>query len=195
MIKRLFDLAVSVTLLTLLLPVLLIVALVVRVGSPGPVLHRALRVGQGEKIFTLYKFRTMIVGAEQQGPGITTADDPRVTRIGRWLRRTKLDELPQFFNVLRGDMSLVGPRPEDPRYVALYTPEQRAVFTVRPGITSLASVRYRHEEHLLTGPDWESRYVEAIMPAKLEHDLEYVRNSGLWRDLMILLQTFLALWQ
>lgn len=193
MAKRLFDLIASAGGLLLLSPLLLLIAAAVRLESPGPALHSAVRVGRGGRGFTLYKFRTMALNAAQTGPGITVSSDPRVTRVGRFLRRWKLDELPQLLNVLRGEMSIVGPRPEDPRYVALYTPEQREVLTVRPGITSPASVRFRNEEALLSGPDWERRYTEEIMPAKLALDLEYVRQVSLRRDLAVLLETLAAL--
>src|SRR5438552_2122313 len=144
-LKHTFDVAVALIALVLLAPVFMLLGLLVKLGSQGPILYRATRVGWHARPFVLYKFRTMVDGADQLGAGITAQGDMRVTPIGRWLRRTKLDELPQLLNVLKGDMSLVGPRPEDPRYVALYTPEQRRVLSVRPGMTSLASIRYRHE--------------------------------------------------
>jgi len=195
MIKRAFDIVASGLGLLALSPFLLLIALAVRLDSPGPSLYRARRVGKDGREFTLYKFRSMVVAASQLGPAITVAGDNRVTRIGRFMRKSKLDELPQLYNVLRGDMSLVGPRPEDPRYTALYTSDQRAVLRVRPGITSPASVYYRHEEKLLGGQDWERLYVEQVLPAKLEIDLEYVRHPYLWRDVAILVHTFLALFK
>jgi lipopolysaccharide/colanic/teichoic acid biosynthesis glycosyltransferase len=133
----------------------------------------------------------MIIGADRQGPGITVANDRRVTPVGRYLRRTKLDELPQLINVLRGDMSFVGPRPEDPRYVALYTPAQRMVLRVRPGITSTASLKFRHEERLLEGQNWEEVYINQILPAKLAIDLEYVQKANLWTDFKLITSTIL----
>jgi lipopolysaccharide/colanic/teichoic acid biosynthesis glycosyltransferase len=126
------------------------------------------------------------------GPGVTGADDPRVTRIGRFLRRSKLDELPQLINVLRGEMSVVGPRPEDPRYVALYTNEQHHVLSVRPGITSSASVAYRNEEQMLTGNDRERKYIESVMTAKLAIDLSYVRHQSIRKDIVVILHTLRA---
>lgn len=192
--KRAFDVVVAAATLLILWPLFALIALAIGVTSPGPILYRATRVGQNGQLFKLYKFRSMVVDADKQGPGITTAGDSRVTPVGRILRRTKLDELPQFINVLRGDMSLVGPRPEDPRYVALYTPEQTEVLRVRPGITSPASVYYRDEEALLSGPDWEKQYVEKVMPAKLAIDLEYARGATLWRDMDILWRTVISLW-
>jgi lipopolysaccharide/colanic/teichoic acid biosynthesis glycosyltransferase len=193
MLKRLFDITASGLGLLALAPVMLAVALVVKLTSPGPVFHRATRIGRHGKPFTLLKFRSMVVGADRLGPRITSVDDPRITRVGRFLRRTKLDELPQLINVLRGEMSIVGPRPEDPCYVALYTDEQRRVLSVRPGITSLASVKYRDEEGMLAGMDVERYYVECVLPAKLAIDLEYVRHGNLWRDVLIILMTLRAL--
>ncbi len=195
MLKRAFDLFASALGLIILSPIFALIALLIRLTSPGPVFYRARRVGQGGREFTLYKFRSMVADADRRGPGITAAGDPRVTSIGRVLRRTKLDELPQLWNVLRGDMSLVGPRPEDPRYVALYTPEQRRVLDVRPGITSLASIEYRNEEAVLHGPDWEQRYIHEVMPAKLAIDLRYVQRATLFTDLLIILRTLLALFR
>lgn len=195
MLKRLFDVLVSAVALLLLSPVFLVVAIAIKISSPGPVFYRAVRVGQHGVPFKLYKFRSMVVNADKIGAGITTAHDPRITPIGRFLRRTKLDELPQLINVLRGEMSLVGPRPEDPRYVALYTEEQRRVLRVRPGMTSLASVRYRHEQALLSGADWETQYIQRIMPDKLAIDLEYLERATLLSDLGVLWQTFIALFR
>jgi len=192
MLKRTFDLLASGVGLIVLSPVLLGIALAVLLTSPGPALYRAQRVGQHGKEFTLYKFRSMVVNADQHGPGITAANDSRVTRVGRFLRRTKLDELPQLLNVLRGDMSFVGPRPEDPRYVELYTPEQRRSLEQRPGITSMASLAYRHEERMLSGEDWERVYVEQVMPAKLAIDLKYAERATLWQDIALILRTVLA---
>ncbi|MBN1964254.1 MAG: sugar transferase [Anaerolineae bacterium] len=193
--KRLFDVVVSSMMVIFFAPLMLVIALAIRLSSPGPVLYRATRVGLYSREFKLYKFRTMVTGADQIGPGITASADPRVTPIGRLLRAAKLDELPQVFNVLRGEMSLVGPRPEDPRYVALYTPEQRQVLSVRPGITGVASVQYRHENLLLAGADYETTYVQEIMPAKLALDLEYVRNPRLSHDIVILFRTAQALFR
>lgn len=193
--KRLFDVMVSGIGLLALSPLLLAIGLAVRLTSPGPALYKAKRVGRDGELFTLYKFRSMVADADKQGPGVTTAGDSRVTPVGRILRRTKLDELPQLFNVLRGDMSLVGPRPEDPRYVALYTPEQRAVLRVRPGITSPASVHYRDEERILQGENWETQYMTQVLPAKLALDLEYAQEANLLTDLKIILQTAKALFR
>jgi len=191
--RRALDVVAASCGLIALSPLFALIALLIKLDSPGPVFFRGKRVGKDGRLFWVYKFRTMVADATRCGPGITAARDPRVTRIGRFLRRTKLDEFPQLANVLWGDMSLVGPRPEDPRYVALYTPEQRRVLNVRPGITSAASVRFRHEEQLLQVDNWESLYRKEVLPAKLEIELDYVARRSVWRDLGIIAQTILAL--
>lgn len=195
MTKRAFDLLASGAGLLLLAPVFFVIAVAIKLNSEGPIVYRATRVGRLGQMFKLMKFRSMVVNADAVGPGITTSGDPRITPIGRILRKSKLDELPQLINVLRGEMSIVGPRPEDPRYVALYTDEQKRVLEVRPGITSLASILYRHEEAILTGQDWEKHYVETVMPAKLAADLEYVNNVSLSNDIRIILKTIRALFE
>jgi lipopolysaccharide/colanic/teichoic acid biosynthesis glycosyltransferase len=178
--------------LVVLSPLIGVLAAAIRLDSPGPILHRATRSGRGGRLFTLYKLRTMHVRREEHGPRITTHADRRVTRVGRLLRPTRLDELPNLWNVLRGDMSLVGPRPEDPHYVELYPDEDRAVLAARPGVTSLAALLYRDEERLLVGECWERVYVEQVMPAKLAIDRAYVERQSLWLDLKILAATALA---
>ncbi|CAG0959048.1 O-antigen biosynthesis protein WbqP [Planctomycetaceae bacterium] len=193
--KRIFDVTTAVLGLLVLAPVFVIIGIWIKVTSPGPVFYRARRVGVHGALFRLYKFRSMAVAADRSGAAITAGDDPRITRIGRFLRRTKLDELPQLLNVLKGDMSLVGPRPEDPRYVASYTPEQRRVLTVRPGITSWASVEYRHEEQLLSAATVDDVYRREIMPQKLALDLQYLDRQSLRLDFRILWLTFLALFE
>jgi lipopolysaccharide/colanic/teichoic acid biosynthesis glycosyltransferase len=175
--------------LLLLWPLLLALAVAIRLTSPGPALFRSTRVGRNARPFTLYKFRSMIPGAQTVGPAITAADDSRVTAVGATLRRLKLDELPQLLNVLKGDMSLVGPRPEDPSYVAKYSREQLAILEAKPGITSPASLCYRDEETQLVGEDWEDFYIREVMPAKLAIDCEYLRERTLWSDLTIILNT------
>lgn len=189
MLKRAFDVVASGTGLVILSPFFLLIAIAVRLDSNGPVFYYARRAGQHGRIFHLYKFRSMIVNADKRGPGITSAHDTRITSVGRFLRRTKLDELPQLINVLRGEMSLVGPRPEDPRYVAFYSPAQRAILQYRPGMTSLASLKYRHEEQLLSGSAWEHMYVKKVMPAKLALDLDYAQQANLLTDIGLILRT------
>jgi lipopolysaccharide/colanic/teichoic acid biosynthesis glycosyltransferase len=189
---RIVDMLASGIGLILLSPLFLTIALTIKFTSPGPVFYRATRVGKDDALFQLYKFRSMVSGADKLGPGITTSQDSRITNVGRFLRKTKLDELPQLINVLKGDMSLVGPRPEDPRYVVHYTPAQRQVLRVRPGITSPASLRYRDESSLLAGQDWERVYVEQIMPHKLAIELDYLAGRSLFTDLGLIAQTVWA---
>jgi lipopolysaccharide/colanic/teichoic acid biosynthesis glycosyltransferase len=190
---RLRDVVASALMLVLLSPLLAVVVVIVRLSSAGPVLHRAVRVGRGGRPFWLYKFRSMHVGAAQTGPGVTAVDDARITPIGRWLRKYKIDELPQLVNVLKGEMSLVGPRPEDPRFVAFYTAEEREVLSVRPGITGVASLAYRHEERLLKGPDPVRTYQDVVMRDKLRLELDYLRHRGWLSDLALLARTALAI--
>ena len=189
---RFIDVAASGLGMVLLAPLFLVIAVSIKLSTPGPVFYRASRIGKDGVPFQLYKFRSMAVGADKSGPGITTAKDSRITPIGHFFRKTKLDELPQLINVIRGEMSLVGPRPEDPRYVAHYTPDQQQVLRVRPGITSAASLRYRDEAVLLTGPDWEKTYLESIMPQKLAIELAYLQQRSLVTDLELIVRTLKA---
>lgn len=168
------------------------IAAAIRLDSPGPVIYRATRSGRGGDLFTMFKFRTMQTRQGASATRITTHGDRRITRIGRLLRSARLDELPQLWNVLKGDMSLVGPRPEDPQYVELYGPADRAVLAARPGITSLAALLYRDEDQLLVGDGWERVYVEQVMPAKLAIDRAYVERQSFWLDLKILAATALV---
>ncbi|MBZ0207948.1 MAG: sugar transferase [Flavobacteriales bacterium] len=190
MLKRAFDIVFAACLVLLLLPILLIFALAVALTSPGGAFFAQERVGRGGRSFRLLKFRTMRPGSEALGQLTIGGRDPRITGVGYFLRKTKLDELPQLWNVLVGDMSVVGPRPEVPKYVALYSPEQRAVLSVRPGITGMASIHYIDENELLArAADPEKAYVEVVMPAKLVLDLKYVKERSLWLDLRIILAT------
>ena len=189
MAKRALDLVISILGLLLLSPLLLVLALWVKLDSEGPVLYRGKRVGKDGRPFHMYKFRTMVMGAEKRGPAVTYRGDPRITPAGRFLRKTKLDELPQLLNVLRGEMSLVGPRPEDPSYVGFYTPEQRQVLSVKPGITGPTQLEYRDEASMLQGEGVDEEYVTRLMPEKLKLDLEYVGTRSLLLDLKILWRT------
>lgn len=190
-VKRVFDIAASLFGITVLFPVLAVIALCVGLSSTGGVLFRQVRVGRQGKEFKVLKFRTMISGAPAAGPQITAIGDLRVTKVGGILRKTKLDELPQLFNVLFGDMSFVGPRPEVPKYVEMYSEEQRAVLSIRPGITDPASIRFRDESEILAGSkDPEKMYIEEIMPAKLSLNLAYLQNIGLFGDIKIIFATF-----
>lgn len=192
-LRRTLDLLAAAAGLFLLSPLFAVVAIAIKRHDGGPIFYRARRVGKGGRQFQLFKFRTMVVDADKQGPGITIRNDSRITPIGRRLRRTKLDELPQLLNVLKGDMSLVGPRPEDPRYVAHYTPKQRQVLRVRPGITSAASLTYRNESQHLAGEEWETVYRTQIMPEKIDIDLEYLSRRTIWTDLVLIVRTIAAL--
>lgn len=192
--KRAFDLLFVIPGLLLLTPLLAFVSLAVLLDSGLPVFFRQERIGRDGRSFRLWKFRTMVVAADRLGPALTVGRDARITRIGRLLRATKLDELPQLLNVLRGEMSLVGPRPEVARYVALYDDDQRAVLRLTPGITDPASIAYRHESELLgRSPDPERTYVEHVMKHKIELNLAYARTATLWSDCAVLAQTFLSL--
>ncbi len=194
MTKRAFDILCASAGLLLLSPVFVLIALLIKRDSRGPVFFRQVRVGLCGDPFRIVKFRTMVVDAESQGHAVTPGDDARITRIGRMLRRYKLDELPQLINVLAGKMSLVGPRPEVPRYVRLYSEEQKRVLTVRPGITGVSQLVFRDEEELLRGQsDVEAIYVSQILPAKLRLDLEYVQLRSLRGDLSLLMRTLGAL--
>ncbi len=190
--KRLFDLVISALGLVLLAPFFLVVAAAIKLQSRGPVFYRGERIGKDGKPFRIFKFRTMVADAAAAGPGITPRDDPRITPLGRFLRRFKIDELPQLINVLKGEMSLVGPRPEDPRYVAHYTSRQREVLSVRPGITSPASLYYRREESLLVGNSWERTYLDVILPHKLEIELDYLQRATFLTDLELVFKTAFA---
>ncbi len=186
---RFVDLIFATLGLIVLSPLMAGIALVVKRGDLGPVFFAQDRVGQFGVPFRMYKFRTMIVTAEKLGIPLTTRNDPRITRVGRWLRRTKLDELPQLWNVVKGDMSLVGPRPEVPRYVALYTADQRQVLEVRPGITDPASLQFFDEARCLETSNPETEYVELILPHKLAINLAYLRRRTVVSDFIVLLAT------
>lgn len=192
--KRLFDLFWTVTGLLVLSPMLAVVSLIIRVVDGGPVFFRQERVGYRGKRFRIWKFRTMVVDAEKKGMPLTVGRDARITRLGHWLRRLKIDELPQLLNVLKGDMSLVGPRPEVPQYVALYDSFQRQVLDLVPGITDPASLKYRHESDLLArASDPQRTYVEQIMPEKIRLNLEYARRATVWTDFLVIIRTLTAL--
>jgi lipopolysaccharide/colanic/teichoic acid biosynthesis glycosyltransferase len=186
------DLVFAIVGLLLTFPLTVAISIVVRLSSPGPALHKARRCGRNGEPFVLYKFRSMRLDAASSGPGITAAGDRRVTGVGRFLRSTKLDELPQLWNVLRGDMSIVGPRPEDPRYVDWYTAEQREILRWRPGITSPASVTYRNEESVLAAAENLDIAYRSVMAEKIRIDLGYFRSASLLGDLRWMYRTALA---
>jgi lipopolysaccharide/colanic/teichoic acid biosynthesis glycosyltransferase len=192
--KRLFDLAVSAAGLMVLSPVLLVLAALIKLDDGGPVFYRGVRIGRHGRPFRVVKFRTMRVDAEAVGGPSTAADDARITRLGRWLRQAKLDEIPELVNVFLGDMSLVGPRPEVDKYVRLMNEEERAVLSVRPGLTDWATLWNSDEGAVLAGSaDPEKTYLDLIRPEKIRLQLEYVRSRSFWTDLVILAQTVVAI--
>ena len=188
--KRLFDILFALVILILTLPFMLILAAVIKMTSPGPVIYSQNRVGREGKLFTIHKFRTMVSDADRMGTSITTRDDPRITKIGRLLRRTKLDELPQFWNVLTGHMSIVGPRPDVPEIVETYSPDMGRILHVRPGITSIASIYLRREEALLAAThDPDRLYIDVIVPAKVRLAMTHVDKQSFIYDSAVLLRT------
>lgn len=189
--KRLFDVALAIPGLLLSVPLLLVLALLVKLEDGGPVFFRQSRVGKNQKLFAMLKFRSMKPEREDRSAQLTVADDGRITRIGRWLRATKLDELPQLWHVVVGDMSLVGPRPEVPRYVEKY-PEDlgELILSVPPGMTGLAALRVRDEAELLAASDDPAKtYEEELLPIKLNWEAKYVRERSLWMDIQLILET------
>jgi len=197
MLKRLFDIIFSFIGLILIVPILIIVAILLKLSGPGPVFFSGTRIGKKGKPFKMYKLRTMVARAEEMGGPSTPADDSRLTKIGKVLKKYQLDELPQLINVLKGEMSLVGPRPEVPLYVNLMSEEEKKVIlSVKPGMTDLASLWNFHEGEVLKGsPDPEKTYIEKIRPKKIELQIEYVKNRSFWLDIKIILKTILKIFQ
>jgi len=188
--KRIFDFIVSLMGLLILSPLFLAASLLILAAMGWPIFYRQVRVGKDGKPFNIYKFRSMVKNAERQGPAFTAGGDPRITPLGRLLRKYKIDELPQLINVILGDMSLVGPRPEVPEYVERYTEEQRRVLSVRPGLTDTASIVYRDEEAVLSRyDDAQKAYVDKVMPAKLRLNLAYIERAGFFSDLSLIFKT------
>jgi len=193
-LKRAMDLVVGSAALVVFSPAIAFTALRIKREDGGPVFYRAPRVGKDGKLFRMFKFRTMVVNADRIGGPSTAADDPRLTRVGHSIRKYKLDEIPQLINVVLGEMSLVGPRPEIQHYVDMYSPEERRLLSVRPGITDWASIRYRNEGEILLGAsDPEAAYMEKIRPGKIRLGLEYVQRQSLLTDIKILAQTARAI--
>lgn len=195
--KRAFDVIFSAVVLLLLAPLLFVIALVVKLDSPGSVFFRQVRVGRGGREFLILKFRTMRTDAPARGLQITVGRDPRITRAGHFLRKFKIDEFPQFINVLVGDMSIVGPRPEVPRYVACYPEDIREIiFKVRPGITDRASIEFRDENEILgKSADPHQAYIQEVLPIKLGYYVQYVENQSLLGDVGLIILTFKALFR
>ena len=191
--KRVFDIVVSAVMLVLLSPVFLVLAVVIKLDSPGPVFYRQVRLTQYGKPFRIFKFRTMVQGADK-GSQVTVGGDSRITRVGRVIRKCRLDEIGQLLDVFRGTMTFVGTRPEVPKYAASYTPEMMATFLLPAGVTSLTSIYYKDEERLLSGAEDSDRvYVEKILPGKMRYNLEGIRSFGFFKDIKIMGMTFLAM--
>ena len=194
--KRILDILVSLIGLICLFPLLLLVAILIKLDSKGPVLFKQTRVGRGFRPFQILKFRTMVQESSPRGQSITVGDDPRITRMGWFLRKTKIDELPQLINVLRGEMTFVGPRPEVPQYVEMFRKDYEDILKIRPGITDLASIKYRDEAKLLgQSQDPEEEYVTRVLPDKIRLGKEYIRCSSLAFDLRLIFRTFLKVIQ
>ena len=188
--KRLFDLFFTIPGLIVLLPLFLIIALLIKLDDGAAVFFFQERIGWRGKPFRMWKFRSMVVNAEKIGTQLTVGRDNRITKVGRFLRTSKIDELPQLMNVLLGEMSLVGPRPEVPRYVSLYTPEQAKVLELVPGMTDLASIAYRNENDILANSlDPEQEYIEKIVPDKIQINLQYAARASIWNDFLVILKT------
>lgn len=192
-LKRLFDILLSLILIVLLSPLMLLIVIWIKCDSRGPVMFRQVRITTAGKEFRIFKFRTMVVDAEKLGTQVTVGQDPRITRSGRFLRKLRLDELPQLFNVLAGDMSFVGTRPEVPHYVEQYTPEMWATLLLPAGITSEASIEYKDEDRLLEGAEDVDRvYMEEVLPEKMKYNLRYLERFQVLRDLVIMIETVIA---
>lgn len=191
--KRIFDLIFSVVLIVVLFPFMLVIGAAVKLTSPGEVIFRQVRITTYGRKFYIYKFRTMVSGAPDKGSQVTVAGDARVTGIGKFLRKVRLDELPQLFNIVKGEMSFVGTRPEVEKYVARYGPEMYATLLMPAGVTSTASIEYKDEEKLLiAGTDVDEIYVNQILPEKMEYNLRYIRNYSLAKDFIVLFRTVIA---
>jgi lipopolysaccharide/colanic/teichoic acid biosynthesis glycosyltransferase len=192
--KRTFDIVAATTGLVLLGPLFGLIALLIKLDSPGSILFRQERIGKGFRPFLIYKFRTMVQDASERGVLLTAGEDPRITRIGRFLRRTKIDELPQLLNVLKGDMSLVGPRPEVPRYVELFRCDYEHILKVKPGLTDLASLKYSDEASILgQSENPEGEYVGRLLPDKIDLAKEYIRHSSFLFDIRLIFETVMKL--
>ena len=192
--KRLFDIVMSFIGLVLLSPIFLVIAIWIKLDSKGPVFYKQTRVGKDSKDFKIFKFRSMRQGSDKQGLITVGGRDPRVTNSGYYIRKYKLDEFPQLINVFLGDMSIVGPRPEVRKYVDLYTEEQLKVLSVRPGITDIASIKYRNENELLEkAEDADKMYIEIIMPDKLKYNLEYINKKSFIYDIRLIFETLLRI--
>lgn len=191
--KRVFDVVAALLLILLLSPVFLVLAIVIKADSPGPVFFRQTRVTQYGKTFRIFKFRTMVVDAEQRGTQVTQKDDSRITKVGSLIRKCRLDEIPQLFNIVAGTMTFVGTRPEVPKYVERYTDEMKATLLLPAGVTSQASIKYKDEDNLLDNAEnADQTYVTVVLPAKMEYNLQAIRKQSFWRDLGTMFKTVFA---
>jgi len=196
MTKRFFDIGISLIVLIMLLPLFILIAIAIKINSRGSAFYKQTRVGKDGNEFELFKFRTMYINSDRAGLLTIGSKDYRITSVGYWLRKYKLDELPQLLNVLKGDMSFVGPRPEVRKYVNLYTPAQLRVLSVKPGVTDWASIKYFDENDILAGSDDpEDMYIKVIVPSKISKNLEYIDNQDLFMDLKIILSTIKRIFQ
>ncbi|MGF7072403.1 sugar transferase [Mucilaginibacter sp. R-33] len=196
MIKRLFDVGISLIALIMLLPLFILIAIAIKINSRGSAFYKQTRVGKDRNEFELFKFRTMYINSDKAGLLTIGSKDYRITSVGYWLRKYKLDELPQLLNVLKGDMSFVGPRPEVRKYVNLYTPAQLRVLSVKPGVTDWASIKYFNENDILaSSDDPEDMYIKVIVPSKISKNLEYIDNQDLFMDLKIIFSTIKRIFQ
>ncbi|WP_442338926.1 sugar transferase [Clostridium minihomine] len=191
--KRIFDIVVSLLILIILSPIFLILAIAIKLDSKGPVFYRQVRVGQYGEDFKIFKFRSMVQDADKKGLALTTEGDARITKVGKLIRKCRLDEFSQVLNVLGGTMSLVGPRPEVRKYVDAYEPEYLATLLVRPGVTATASIAFKDEDELLnSGGDPEEIYIHQVLPEKMRYNLEYLHHISVWQDIKIMFQTVFA---
>ena len=191
--KRVFDVVVSAVMLLLLSPVFLLLAIAIKLDSPGPVFYRQVRVTQYGKQFRIFKFRSMVSNADKIGTQVTVGNDSRITRVGKLIRKCRLDELCQLIDIFRGTMTFVGTRPEVPKYVAAYTPEMMATLLLPAGVTSLASIMYKDEDQLLeNADDVDKVYTEEVLPGKMRHNLDGIQNFSFWSDIKIMFMTVFA---
>lgn len=197
LIKRIFDIFFSIILLVILLPILIILSILIKLDSKGPVFYRQERITTNGKIFKIFKFRTMVQNADKIGALVTVGNDARITRVGKIIRKVRLDEIPQLINILKGEMTFVGTRPEVKKYVDKYTDEMKATLLMPAGVTSIASIKYKDEDEILeqavrSGKDTDSAYVEDVLPGKMKYNLEYIIKFSFWRDLKICIDTVIG---
>ena len=196
-IKRIFDIVVSLVLLIILFPIMLLLAILIKIDSRGPIFYRQERITTNYKTFRIFKFRTMVQNADKIGTLVTVGNDSRITRVGKFIRKLRLDEFPQLLNILSGDMSFVGTRPEVKKYVDKYTDEMKATLLMPAGVTSIASIKYKDEDEILekaskSGKDTDSAYIEDVLPEKMKYNIEYIKNFSFWYDIKICIDTVIG---